>query len=69
MLGFGRAVPNKVVALSVEMGAFYVGEPKVSMTADGLLAGTEESASDLEATMSTYSIIPQINARIAFRID
>ena len=68
-IGFGRAVPNKVVALSVEMGAFYVGEPKVSMTADGLLAGTEESASDLESTMSTYSIIPQINARIAFRID
>ena len=45
------------------MGAFYVGEPKVSMTADGLLAGTEESASDLESTMSTYSIIPQINAK------
>lgn len=67
--GFGRAVPNKVVALSLEMGAFYVGEPKVGMTADGLLAGTEESASDLEAALSTYSFIPQINARIAFRID
>lgn len=68
-LGFGRAVPNKVVALSVEAGAFYVGEPKVSMTAEGLLAGTAESANDLEEAISTYSFIPQINARIAFRID
>ena len=68
-LGFGRAVPNKVVALSVEAGAFYVGEPKVGMTADGLLAGTAESANDLEEAISTYSFIPQINARIAFRID
>lgn len=68
-LGFGRAVPNKIVALSVEVGAFYVGEPKVGMDVDGLLAGTAESADDLEAAISTYSFLPQINARIAFRID
>ena len=68
-IGFGRAVPNKAVALSLEMGAFYVGEPKVGMSATGLLAGTEESASDLEDALNTYSLIPQINARIAFKLD
>ena len=68
-LGFGRAVPNKVVALSLEMGAFYVGEPKVGMTADGTFSRNRRICFDLEDAISTYSFIPQINARIAFRID
>ena len=41
-IGYGRAIPNKAVSFSVDLGAQYQGKPTVWAKGEGLTGRTEE---------------------------
>ena len=67
-LGFGRAVPKKRVGLSLEIGTFYLSEPKVQMTATEMLTSTADQAAQLQEDISDYRWYPFLNLRLAVKI-
>lgn len=66
-LGFGRAVPKNAIGFSIELGAYYMGEPDVSIKATGMLEDTAEEEDELESNLSDLKWLPQLNFRLSFR--
>ena len=67
-LGFGRAVPKNKFGVSFEAGSFYLPEPKVDITATGMLAPTANQAVSLQEDIRDYRWFPFLNLRLSVRI-
>ena len=62
-VGFGRQAPTtKRVACAVEIGAYYMGAPKLEVTATGMLKPTEDSehVKKLEKEFSQFKFYPMV---------
>lgn len=67
-LGLGRLVPKKRVALSLNAGVFYRGEPDITIIGTKLLEDNEHNAEVLEENFSSYKWLPTFNIRLAVRL-
>lgn len=67
-LGWGRAVPRKRVGFGIEVGTYYVGSPKVTLTATNMLADTYKEEGQLQENMNDYKWFPFLNMRLSFRL-
>lgn len=67
-LGFGRSVPNKRVNFRFELGAFYMGSPKVDLTATGRVAQTVEEKEKIENNLSNYMFYPNVSFNLNFKV-
>ena len=67
-LGFGRPVPNKRVNFRFEIGAFYMGSPKVDMNATGRVAQTVGEKDKIELNISNYMFYPNVSFNLNFKL-
>lgn len=67
-LGFGRSVPNKVVNFRFELGAYYMGSPKVDMTATGLVHQTTEERDKIQDNLKNYMFYPSMTFNLNFKL-
>jgi hypothetical protein len=67
-LGLGRAVPKKRFGMSLEVGAYYIGEPTVTFKAKGMFAPSTSQESVIGNNMSVYTWLPMLNIGLNFRL-
>ena len=69
-LGFGYAVPEKLLSFSLEAGAFYRGEPNITVVGSDVFESnnTAENQAFLEDDASKYKIHPVLALRIGVRL-
>lgn len=67
-LAFGRLVPKKRIAFSLNTGAFYRGEPDITVIGTKMLVDNESNAEVLEENFSDFKWLPTLNLRLAIKI-
>lgn len=67
-IGFGRAVPNKKIGFGIDIGSYYLGEPKPQISATGMLTDTKSQEKQLAANMSEYRWLPVFKFRISIKL-
>jgi len=67
-IGFGRAVPNKRIGFGIDLGTYYLGEPKPEIIATGMLEDTKNQEQQLADDMSEYRWLPVFKFRISIRL-
>jgi len=60
-IGFGNAVMGSRLDLFVDLGAMYVGRPKVSMTGKGLISATTNHESTLNEGLHSFRVLPYLS--------
>jgi hypothetical protein len=80
-IGFGRSISkNHLVGFGVDLGAAYIGEPKVLLEATGLLApsaepfptqdgGTTSNQEIIANNIKNYKFYPYLNFQLSFRLS
>ncbi len=68
-IGFGRNVPKKRVSFTVDMGAYHIGSPKVSLNPTGMISPTSDQASVFEGNLAEYKWLPFLNFQFNVRIN
>jgi hypothetical protein len=68
-IGFGRNVPKKRVSFTVDMGAYHIGSPKVSLNPTGMISPTADQASVFEGNLADYKWLPVLNFQFNVRIN
>jgi hypothetical protein len=69
-IGFGRSLAlNHRLAFSFELGAFYQGKPKATITANGMLepSGSEEQNDQLNDNLSSYQLYPFLSFMLSYK--
>lgn len=70
-IGFGRQAPTeRIAAVGVELGAYYMGSPKLELDATGMLAPTGDAAhvKKLQNELSAFSFYPMIKLNVTFNL-
>ncbi|NKI27948.1 hypothetical protein HCG49_15405 [Arenibacter sp. 6A1] len=67
-LGFGRAVPNSRIGISIEAGTYYARSPKVGLDATGIIENTKNQEALLQDSFSELRFIPQFSFKISYSI-
>ena len=69
-LGFGHAVPEKLLTFSLEAGAYYRGAPTIEIVGTELFApnSTNENGAIISENASKYKIQPVLALRLGIRI-
>ncbi|WP_156152386.1 hypothetical protein [Flammeovirga sp. OC4] len=68
-IGVGRAVPKRRVGFGFDIGAYYAGSPKTTITGTRLLEEMRTQQETLETNLSGYSWYPRLTLRLAVRIN
>jgi hypothetical protein len=66
--GFGRAIPKNKLGFGIDIGTYIAKSPKVNLTADKLLAPTQNEQSKLQDAFSTLTFIPRIQFRLTYQL-
>lgn len=69
-LGFGHAVPKKLLSFSLEAGAYYRGEPQITIVGTELFRPntTNENGAVISSNASKYKIQPVLTLRLGIRL-
>lgn len=72
-IGFGRTIParqDKPVSFSAEIGCFYIGSPKASVEATGMLgpSGSPEQEANYDQILSRYKFLPSIKLGLSIML-
>ncbi len=72
-IGFGRTIPaknKKPVSFSAEIGCFYIGSPKATVVATGMLEpnGSEEQIANYNQILSRYKFLPSIKLGLSIML-
>ncbi len=67
-IGFGRNVPKKRVSFTIDMGAYHIGSPKVTLNPTGMISPTADQASVFEGNMVDYKWHPVLNFQFNVKI-
>ncbi|MCD4746076.1 MAG: hypothetical protein K8R58_07240 [Bacteroidales bacterium] len=68
-IGYGMLVSQqKVVSFNVELGALYMGDPHVDMTASEMITPTADQTEIIEDNFKGYNIYPILSFQLCFRI-
>ena len=65
--GFGRAVPKNKFGFGIDIGTYFTKTPEVSLTADKLLAPTQDEQATLQDAFTTLTFIPRIQLRLTYK--
>jgi hypothetical protein len=68
-LGFGNPFSGSNFGMNMDIGWIFQGSPKVSMTAEGLLAPSAEQAPQLQENMSWWNGYPVFTLSFYYRIN
>lgn len=70
-LGFGQSVPEKLLSLSLEVGAYYRGQPKITIVGTELFEpnNTNANAEVISENASKYKIHPVMALRLGVRLS
>ncbi|MFY8109518.1 MAG: hypothetical protein ACOVO9_11020 [Bacteroidia bacterium] len=68
-IGFGRNVPKKRVSFTIDMGAYHIGSPKVTLNPTGMISPTADQASVFEGNMVDYKWHPVLNFQFNVKIN
>lgn len=68
-LGLGRAIPQKRVGISVDIGTYYKGAPKVDLVATNLLRNNVNNEQAIEEAIGFAKWWPVFSIRLAVRIN
>ena len=79
-IGFGRSISkNRLVGFGIDLGAAYIGSPKVTLTATGMVSPTAEpyptedgyASNDeiIENNIKNFQFYPYINFQLSFRLS
>lgn len=68
-MGIGRAVPKRRVGFTMEVGAYYIEQPKLSFKATGMLEPTSSQESVLQNNLKGLSWLPVLNMSLNFRLS
>ena len=66
-IGFDRAVPKNKFGFGIDIGTYFTKTPEVSLTADTLLAPTQDEQAQLQDAFSTLTFIPRIQFRLTYK--
>jgi hypothetical protein len=66
-IGFGRAVPKNKFGFGIDIGTYFTKTPEVSLTADKLLAPTQDEQATLQDAFTTLTFIPRIQLRLTYK--
>jgi hypothetical protein len=71
--GFGRAIPRKRLNLSLDLGAYYLGDYRVNIDVKPgvILEGNENNAAVLERNLNEQTglkFLPNFNLRLAYKL-
>jgi hypothetical protein len=66
-IGFGRAVPKNKFGFGIDIGTYFTKTPEVSLTADKLLAPTQDEQATLQDAFTTLTFIPRIQFRLTYK--
>lgn len=68
-IGIGRAIPKKRLGVNFEIGAYYIGEPKLSFETTGMLEPTSVEEGKLKENIRNYQLLPTISLGLIIRIS
>ena len=66
-IGFGRAVPKNKFGFGIDIGTYFTKTPEVNLTADKLLAPTQDEQATLQDAFTTLTFIPRIQLRLTYK--
>ena len=67
-LGFGRAVPKSHVNVSIDLGAFYQGTPKIKSDNPNIQQFIDNKLADVTNVLNSWSIYPVLSLKVNFRL-
>ena len=67
-IGFGRAVPQRRVGISLDIGAYYKGSPDVMLEATNLLRNNVNNEQTIEDAISFIQWWPVVSLRLAVKL-
>jgi hypothetical protein len=67
-IGFGKAVPKNKFGFGIDIGTYFTNTPEVVLTADKLLAPTQDEQAKLQDAFSTLTFIPRIQLRLTYKL-
>lgn len=69
-IGFGKITPKSNVSFGFEIGAYYMGKPKISIDASGMLepSADPEHAALLSNQLSQYRLFPVIKFSVGVKL-
>lgn len=67
-LGIGKSTPSKRFGVNVDLGTYYMQQPKVQIDATKLLTANKEHESLLENNLSDYRWLPTIQLNLNFKL-
>ncbi len=68
-IGIGKGIPRKRVGLSLEVGAYYRGAPKIDIVSTGLLEDNAHNGPVLEDNLASLKWHPNVSLRLAVRLN
>lgn len=68
-LGFGNVFSGSRFGFQADFGVLYHGEPRVSMSADGLLSPSASQAPQLQQNLSWATLYPVLTFSFTYRIN
>jgi hypothetical protein len=68
-IGFENPFPSKKLNIGFAVGAYYMGEPDVSLTGTKFLVRNESNEAQFKENMSGYSLLPVVQININFALN
>ncbi len=69
-IGYGYSIPNnKRVGVSFEIGAYYIGAPKVGFVATKMLEPSTSQGKTISDNLNEYRWLPKVSFSINFKIN
>ncbi|GAA4418251.1 hypothetical protein GCM10023187_51490 [Nibrella viscosa] len=68
--GYGRAIPRRRIGLSIELGCYYLGAPRVNLDYEGFLETTtlRDEMVKVQKNMTNYRYLPSLQFLISYAL-
>ncbi|HTM99999.1 MAG TPA: hypothetical protein VL088_14690 [Pedobacter sp.] len=67
-IGLFNSIPNKLFSVNVDIGAYYLNQPKSTVTGTNLLSDNKSIEPQLDKNMSSYRFFPVLQVNFNFNI-
>jgi len=67
-LGFGHAVPKSSVNVSIDLGAYYQGTPKITSDNQNIQQFIDNKLADVTSVLNAWPIYPVLSLKVNFRL-
>jgi len=67
-IGYGRAIPKRLLGINIELGAYYQGTPKLIYSNPNLEKFIDDKVGDVSGTIKDFSVYPVLSFKLNFRV-